>query len=498
VHDDDRLIPKPHMLKSIRSRNWKLEGAIEELVDNSLGHGRASNVDIIIDHVSKAIVVHDDGIGIDDINRIFRYGDASAHDELTEIGQYGVGATNAVVYLGDVTKVHTVRDGRKHVMAVDWAEVERSGEWPKRYRGNGTRPLPDERGTMVVIGELARSRGWHFSTSERMAKEFGRVFAPAVRSRKRIRILHRYVSGQEQLLTVEPFNPPDLTDEVQLAGEVPTPTGVLKWTGRVGLSASLTDRHNGVHIAFGHRVIETTKEPFGTKSAPTLYCEITLDPTTPWKHALSEHKDKVVHHREELMASISAEIEPLLEKSAQQASHLTLHGMTAPIEAALTKALRGAGVLYVDPDEEPEQGGEQGEGAGPIERGDRLHTPKPEGEEAKEANKPTGVLIEWLPRDKLGGKAYKWEVRGNQMIITLEIEQHELTVKFPPNFRDQHVVQLIASYLSHAIEFEYYNDSPALFHTITPKLRKQIVEWAQSDEQWIAPYLNRRILEAAA
>jgi anti-sigma regulatory factor (Ser/Thr protein kinase) len=349
MDDEDRLIPKPHMLKSIRSRNWKLEGAIEELVDNSLGHGRAHNVDIIIDHISKAIVVHDDGIGIDDVNRIFRYGDASAHDVLTEIGQYGVGATNAVVYLGDVTEVHTVRDSRKHTMTVDWAEVERSGEWPKRYRGNGTRPLADERGTMVIVGELARARGWRFSTSQRMAGEFGRVFAPAVRTGKRIRILHRYAKGEEQLLTVEPFNPPDLTDEVPIAGEVPTASGVLKWTGRAGLSASLTDRHNGVHIAFGHRVIETTKEPFGTKSAPTLYCEITLDPTTPWKHALSEHKDEVVHHRDELIGSIHAEIESLLEKSAQQASHLALHGMIAPIEAALTKALKGAGVLVCGP-----------------------------------------------------------------------------------------------------------------------------------------------------
>jgi hypothetical protein len=154
--------------------------------------------------------------------------------------------------------------------------------------------------------------------------------------------------------------------------------------------------------------------------------------------------------------------------------------------------------LYVDPDEEPEKGGEHGNGPGPVEPGSRLHTPKPDGDEAKEADKPTGVAIEWLPREKLGGKAYKWEVRGKQLIITLEIEQHERTIKIPPNFRHPHVVQLVASYLSHAIDFEYWNNSPALFHTITPKLRKQIEEWAQSNEQWIAPYLNRRILEAAA
>ena len=103
----DRLVPKPHMIKSIRSRNWSLAGAIQELVDNSLGHGRASNVQIDI-HPDR-IAVFDNGVGIDDINRIFRLGDASAYDTLSQIGQYGVGAKHATIYLGDRVHVRTVR-----------------------------------------------------------------------------------------------------------------------------------------------------------------------------------------------------------------------------------------------------------------------------------------------------------------------------------------------------------------------------------------------------
>jgi hypothetical protein len=37
------------MIKAMRARNWNLEGAIEELVDNSVGHGRATEVTIDID-----------------------------------------------------------------------------------------------------------------------------------------------------------------------------------------------------------------------------------------------------------------------------------------------------------------------------------------------------------------------------------------------------------------------------------------------------------------
>ena len=119
----ERLTPLPHMLKSIRARNWSLSGAIEELVDNSILHGIANDVTIVIDN-AHGIAVSDNGKGIDDINRIFRLGDASAYDDLAQIGQYGVGATNATIHLGDVVKVETVRNGRKHVMRVNWKEVE--------------------------------------------------------------------------------------------------------------------------------------------------------------------------------------------------------------------------------------------------------------------------------------------------------------------------------------------------------------------------------------
>jgi hypothetical protein len=53
------------------------------------------------------IKVTDNGIGVKNINSIFHYGDASAHGDLTEIGQYGVGAKHAAIWLGDVTTVQT-------------------------------------------------------------------------------------------------------------------------------------------------------------------------------------------------------------------------------------------------------------------------------------------------------------------------------------------------------------------------------------------------------
>ena len=76
----ERLTPLPHLIKSIRHRNWGLGGALKEWVDNSLQHGHAKNITIVIDN-SAGIGIVDGGIGIDDINRVFTLGDASAYGE---------------------------------------------------------------------------------------------------------------------------------------------------------------------------------------------------------------------------------------------------------------------------------------------------------------------------------------------------------------------------------------------------------------------------------
>ena len=115
-----QLIQKPHMLRSVRARTWHLPGAINEFVDNSFGHGNAETVEIVIG--GEEIRVADDGIGVDDVNRLFRLGDASAYTRPGEIGQYGVGAKNAMLWLGDHVEVTTVRDSRRHEMVVNWRE----------------------------------------------------------------------------------------------------------------------------------------------------------------------------------------------------------------------------------------------------------------------------------------------------------------------------------------------------------------------------------------
>jgi hypothetical protein len=79
------LYLKSHEINGIRAENWSLSGSIMECVDNSIKHGSARQVAILI--ANKAgIRVHDDGNDVDDINRMFTKGDSSSYGNLGQIG----------------------------------------------------------------------------------------------------------------------------------------------------------------------------------------------------------------------------------------------------------------------------------------------------------------------------------------------------------------------------------------------------------------------------
>src|SRR5262249_292013 len=299
-----------------------------------------------------------------------------------------------------------------------------------------------------------------------------------------------------QQIPVEPYTPPDLTDVIEIGGSIDTKKhGPLRWTGRAGLSVSLPDRFNAVHVAFGHRVIEVMRDPFKGKCVPTIYVEIVLDSATQWKFQLSEHKDKVVEHRETLVDGINAAIKALLEKSQQQSQNLALRAMTAPIEAALNKAMRGAGILHME--EAEESGFPVGPpNPEPPEPGERVGPLTEEGNPAKPAAKPTGVSIEWLESSKMEGRAYGWHLSGKQIIIQLDRDLFHPVMDWPPKFREPHVVHILVSLIAHAVEMEWQGNPDSLRGVMARRLVDKLDDWANEPKK-IAPYLYAQLIPGA-
>jgi hypothetical protein len=194
------------------------------------------------------------------------------------------------------------------------------------------------------------------------------------------------------------------------------------------------------------------------------------------------------------MASINASIKALLDQSSRQAQNLALNYMIAPIEDALNKALKAAGNLFIDPDEEPLEGGYidiDTDGPNPDKKKRRhLHTVRPEGTEAKEIKRPTGISFDWCEPEKLEGRAYGWKFSEALMTILLDKTLFTPILEWPPSAKNDHLIKILVGFATHAIEIEFIDNESRLKGVLDKKLIDQFDGWMGEDNR-IAPRLYR-------
>jgi hypothetical protein len=198
------------------------------------------------------------------------------------------------------------------------------------------------------------------------------------------------------------------------------------------------------------------------------------------------------------MESIHVAIEPLLKKAKEQATDLALLEMTAQIEAPINKAMKAAGLLNVDPEDEAlndKTSRNEEDGGDRVGKNQRLYPLKETGEPAKEIAQPTGVRIEYVEKDKLEGRAFGWDINGKLMTIKLEKEMFSEILGWPPKMRDKHVVHLVVSFLSHAFDMLYWDETENLRRAVSKSLYQQIEDWASQPVK-IAPYLYKHIISS--
>jgi hypothetical protein len=105
-------------------------GALAEVIDNSFG-GNTGNADtVVITHNKRTLTVLDNGRGLEHLHFVFQLGGGSG-DRAGDIGRYGVGGTEAGLYLADKVDVWTMRDGKSCHHSVDWVRQIEVGQYPK-------------------------------------------------------------------------------------------------------------------------------------------------------------------------------------------------------------------------------------------------------------------------------------------------------------------------------------------------------------------------------
>lgn len=421
------ITPKTHLLLALQQGNIDATRAFGELIDNSIGHGRAKNVVITISPTT--IVVEDDGVGIGNFADLFTIASTSSHKDRRNIGNFGIGSKDAMLHFGQHLVASTTHGGRYYEVAVDWKNVQRSGSWAIDMPDPDGVPSDGPSGTRIEIGNLNKKMTG--PAIDKLIGALGVTFAPALRNGVNIVVnAQTRVGGPYAETRVQPFEPPCQDTFAVIGGTVESKLGPLRWSGVACMSNTVKEATNGVFIAFTHRVIEVTKDPFRGLSAPTLHVWVELNADDDWKgaDALTRNKDKIKGCADELMDSIHVEIEPMLRKAADKAEHIAIRGILSHFESVMNQVLLGAGEDPGCGDPERMPGGQRG--TEPIiEPGGRTvethpESEDPECEKGEKVEQPGGLTIELAKEGHLNDKAYAVLFSEGSMILRLEPVYH--------------------------------------------------------------------------
>lgn len=120
---------------ALRNSGYSNVDAIGDLIDNSLDAG-AKNIKIDIADDLKRIFLSDDGIGMSPVtlNQALKLGGRKAHDDVSDLGKYGLGLIAASISMGTRLRIITRKDGITSIGIFDVNEVYSSNQFVASFR----------------------------------------------------------------------------------------------------------------------------------------------------------------------------------------------------------------------------------------------------------------------------------------------------------------------------------------------------------------------------
>lgn len=343
------ITPKPRMLLAVQNQKWTVSGALAELIDNAFGPGRgnATAVKITLDVTNRTLTVTDDGQGMEYIGRLFQLGNTIGRFA-GDIGHYGSGGTQAIIWLPEWVTVATERNGKIMQDTIRWSDIFAmedfrdiavTNEWKN---GRISEYSEWTHGTAIHM-KLLKTRKISVSN---VLRDLSRLFAPGLRRGKKIIWCQRRAG---ELIDVnflnDPFEirgRPENTvhfDIVMERGKEHLPVhGAISFDGAVSHAESL------VRIGLGYREIMRTRECFksGNEAFAGIGVSGWLDLGDGWQKYLSTTKDGFDDQPlfDKLMDHVFANIRNLLILAEQQTVDFELENIAVGPQIAFEKTMQ--------------------------------------------------------------------------------------------------------------------------------------------------------------
>jgi hypothetical protein len=133
---EENIIPEAgNLYSALRNSGYSNIAAMGDLIDNSLDAG-AKTIRIDIAEDMKQIFLSDDGVGMsmETLNQALKLGGRKVHDNINDLGKYGLGLITASISMGPKLRVITRNDGQTNVGIFDVAEVCDSNKFVASFR----------------------------------------------------------------------------------------------------------------------------------------------------------------------------------------------------------------------------------------------------------------------------------------------------------------------------------------------------------------------------
>src|SRR5262245_35605957 len=286
-------MPSGRIIHGLRNRKWSIYGAIAELVDNSFGElrGNADTVWIQWDGKKRILRVLDNGRGMIDVADLFILGEGTTSGP-DDIGKYGMGGCQALLWLADDAIVQTLRaDAGVACGRANWKSCDERNDFPtidNQWRRATTTTCPTDllklgHGTSIFL-YLKEGLRFHQDT---MCKELSRRYSVALRTGRKIYWISGLTDENTTVIPLEPWNPGEMKDVVTGTITMEEELSAKVLAGRIdGLSVI----NSKLAVNYGYRQIKETTEGFGQIVQGAMGY---IDLSPKWLHYLTTEKDDI-------------------------------------------------------------------------------------------------------------------------------------------------------------------------------------------------------------